>query len=45
MYFSSYPPRGNQRNRMFFDDEDRGRFLDILRKAKERYAYHFSIQP
>ena len=32
--------RGNLRNRIFFDDKDREKFLDILRSTKARYGYH-----
>ncbi len=31
--------RGNMRAEIFFEDADRERFLDILRRTKERYAY------
>ncbi|MCL5024392.1 MAG: transposase [Nitrospirae bacterium] len=31
--------RGNMRDRIFFHDEDRERFPDILGKTKERYCY------
>lgn len=31
--------RGNLRDRIFFDDKDREKFLDILRRTKERYGY------
>jgi putative transposase len=31
--------RGNLRDRIFFDDKDRERFLEILRRTKERYGY------
>jgi len=31
--------RGNQRDRIFFGDKDRGKFLEILRRTKERYGY------
>ncbi|MCF6156076.1 MAG: hypothetical protein E3K36_12715 [Candidatus Brocadia sp.] len=32
--------RGNLRVRIFLDDKDREKFLDILRRTKERYGYH-----
>ncbi len=31
--------RGNLRDRIFFDDKDRERFLEIIRRTKERYGY------
>ncbi len=31
--------RGNQRDRIFFNVKDRGRFLEILKRTKERYGY------
>jgi len=31
--------RGNLRERIFLDDSDRERFLEILRRTKERYGY------
>ena len=31
--------RGNLRDRIFFDDKDREKFLEILRRTKERYGY------
>ena len=31
--------RGNLRERIFFDDTDRERFLEILKRTKERYGY------
>ena len=31
--------RGNLRERIFFEDKDRGRFLEILGRTKERYGY------
>ncbi|HHT9137489.1 MAG TPA: REP-associated tyrosine transposase [Candidatus Wunengus sp. YC60] len=31
--------RGNLRDRIFFDDKDREKFLDILRRTKQRYGY------
>jgi putative transposase len=31
--------RGNLRDRIFFDDRDREKFIDILRRTKERYSY------
>lgn len=32
--------RGNQREKIFWDDEDREEFKRILNKTKERYGYH-----
>lgn len=32
--------RGNERKELFYDDEDRNRFLDILNKIKENGNYH-----
>jgi putative transposase len=32
--------RGNQRERIYFEDGDREKFLEILRRTKERYGYH-----
>ncbi|HDY68392.1 hypothetical protein LCGC14_1616090 [marine sediment metagenome] len=31
--------RGNLRDKIFFDDKDREKFLEILRRTKERYVY------
>jgi REP element-mobilizing transposase RayT len=31
--------RGNLRDRIFFDDKDREKFLEILQRTKERYSY------
>ena len=31
--------RGNQRGRVYFEDKDKERFLEILRRTKERYGY------
>lgn len=31
--------RGNLRERIFYDDKDRERFQDILKRTKERYGY------
>ncbi len=31
--------RGNTRQPIFFDDKDRERFIEVLKRAKERYAY------
>lgn len=31
--------RGNMRERIFFEDKDRERFLEILKRTKERYGY------
>lgn len=31
--------RGNLRDRIFYDDKDRERFLEILERTKERYCY------
>lgn len=31
--------RGNLRDRIFYDNKDRERFLDILKRTKERYSY------
>jgi REP element-mobilizing transposase RayT len=31
--------RGNQRGQIFWDDQDKDRFIKILRKTKERYGY------
>jgi REP element-mobilizing transposase RayT len=31
--------RGNLRDRIFFEDKDRERFLEILKRTKERYSY------
>jgi REP element-mobilizing transposase RayT len=32
--------RGNQRERIYFEDGDREKFLEILKRTKERYGYH-----
>lgn len=32
--------RGNQRERIFWDDKDREEFKRILKRTKERYGYH-----
>ncbi|OGW36497.1 MAG: hypothetical protein A2Y97_14045 [Nitrospirae bacterium RBG_13_39_12] len=32
--------RGNQRERIYFEDGDRDSFLEILKRTKERYGYH-----
>jgi len=38
---SGYPhhitQRGNNKERVFFDEEDRGFYLDLLRRYKEKY--------
>jgi putative transposase len=31
--------RGNQRERIYFEDKDRESFLEILKRTKERYGY------
>ncbi|MGC8811650.1 MAG: transposase [bacterium] len=31
--------RGNQREDIFFDDRDREKFLEILKRTKDRYSY------
>jgi len=31
--------RGNLRDNIFFEDTDRERFIKILKRTKERYAY------
>jgi putative transposase len=31
--------RGNMRESIFLDDIDRGRFIEILKRTKERYKY------
>jgi putative transposase len=31
--------RGNLRERIFFEDKDRERFLEILKRTRERYGY------
>ncbi len=31
--------RGNQRNRIFFEDSDFMKFIEILKRTKERYNY------
>ncbi|MBI5050291.1 MAG: transposase, partial [Nitrospirae bacterium] len=31
--------RGNLRDKIFYDDKDRERFLEILKRTKERYGY------
>jgi putative transposase len=31
--------RGNLRDRIFFDNRDREKFIDILKRTKERYSY------
>ena len=33
--------RGNLRGRIFFEDEDRKRFLELLKRAKQRYGQTF----
>ncbi len=33
--------RGNLRDSIFFDDKDREKFLDIVRRTKESYGYLF----
>lgn len=37
--FNHITSRGNLRDRIFFDDKDREKFLEILRRTKERYGY------
>jgi REP element-mobilizing transposase RayT len=32
--------RGNRRERVYFEDGDRKKFLEILKRTKERYGYH-----
>ena len=31
--------RGNQRGQVFWNDQDKDRFIKILRRTKERYGY------
>lgn len=31
--------RGNLRDKIFYDDKDMKRFLEILKRTKERYGY------
>ena len=31
--------RGNRREKIYFEDGDRERFLEILKRTKERYGY------
>jgi len=33
--------RGNLRGRIFFENEDRKRFLELLKRTKQRYGQHF----
>lgn len=37
--FLSYHIKGNLRDRIFFDDKNREKFFEILRRTKERYSY------
>jgi putative transposase len=31
--------RGNLRDKIFYDEKDKERFLEILKRTKERYSY------
>lgn len=39
MVFYHITSRGNLRDRIFYDDKDRERFLEILKRTKEKYGY------